>query len=73
MTANMAYHPGFIVLDHPELLGKAREELAGWIKEGKITNSEGETVIEASFEQIPETYQKLFHGANKGKLITKLV
>lgn len=63
---------GFIFFDHPELVPKGREDLAKWLKDGTLTNTEGETVVPAKFEEIPEVYQKLFSGANQGKLITKL-
>lgn len=38
-----------------------------------MTNSQGETVVDTKFEDIPKTWDKLFHGANQGKLISRLV
>lgn len=52
---------------------KAVEDLTSWIQEGKIDISEGEMVIEAKLEDVPQVWQKLFEGGNRGKLITKLV
>ena len=43
-----------------------------WLSEGKISNNEGVTVVDTKFEDIPKTYNRLFVGANRGKLITKL-
>jgi len=51
----------------------AVQELAGWVKEGKIKTEQAEQVIEAPIDQVPEVWQKLFRGENRGKLITKLV
>ncbi|KAH7044459.1 hypothetical protein B0J12DRAFT_712090 [Macrophomina phaseolina] len=66
---------GFIVLDWVKQ-GKAKEsidEIANAAKEGKIKISdEGETIVSASFEEIPKTWVKLFDGSNTGKLVTKL-
>ena len=64
---------GFIIFDHPKLLGQAVSDLKKWVEEGKVTNSQGETVVDTKFEDIPKTWDKLFHGGNQGKLITKLV
>lgn len=64
---------GFIIFDHPKLIGQAVSDLKKWVEEGKVTNSQGETVVDTKFEDIPKTWDKLFHGGNQGKLITKLV
>ena len=67
---------GFIILDfYAE--GKAPEatkELVAAAKEGKIqVGEENETVLETKFEDVPRTWMLLFEGANRGKLVTKLV
>ena len=62
-----------LIFDYNDVLDEAVDNLTKWVREGTITNTESETVIEAPFEQVPEVYQKLFTGANRGKLITKLV
>lgn len=64
---------GFIFSDKAEVFPKATEDLISWIKDGKIDISEGETVIEAKLEDVPQVWHKLFEGGNRGKLITKLV
>jgi NADPH-dependent curcumin reductase CurA len=52
---------------------KAQEELAGWIQEGKLEVKDGEHVVDTKFEDIPKTWQMLFEGGNRGKLLTRLV
>jgi len=64
---------GFVVIDHAGVMPKARQEMIGWLKEGKIDITEGETVVETKFEDVPKTWKMLFEGGNKGKLVTKLV
>jgi NADPH-dependent curcumin reductase CurA len=64
--------PGMLIFDHVDILEQAVEDLTRWLKEGTISNLEGETVVEATFEEIPEVYERLFSGRSKGKLITKL-
>ncbi|OCF75336.1 hypothetical protein I204_04191 [Kwoniella mangroviensis CBS 8886] len=64
---------GMLIFDHAAVLNQAVSELAQWIRDGTISNTESESVIEGEFEDIPEIYDKLFSGGNKGKLITKLV
>lgn len=69
---------GFIVLDFvnrgDNSASDAIQELVAAVKEGKIKiGDENETVVSVGFEGIPETWMKLFEGANTGKLITKLV
>jgi NADPH-dependent curcumin reductase CurA len=48
-------------------------ELKQWVEEGKLDVTEGETVVDTKFEDVPKTWQLLFTGGNKGKLVTKLV
>ena len=67
---------GFIVIDHIKD-GKAAKivgELAQAAKDGKINaSSENEHIVETKFEDIPKTWTLLFEGANRGKLVTKIV
>ncbi|KAE9980677.1 hypothetical protein BLS_008484 [Venturia inaequalis] len=67
---------GFIVLDHikdgkgAEIVGK----LSQAAKEGKINaSSANEHVVDTGFEDVPKTWTLLFEGANRGKLISKIV
>jgi NADPH-dependent curcumin reductase CurA len=60
-------------VDHVKLIPQASQELQKWVEEGKIDVTEGETVVDTKFEDVPKTFQLLFTGGNKGKLVTKLV
>ncbi len=59
---------GFIVLDHFGRVQEAATEIAGLIKEGRLTPLE--TVVEG-FEQLPTAINMLFDGKNVGKLVVK--
>ena len=62
-----------LIFDHTDKLDMAVKELTQWLRDGLISNTQGETVIDAKFEDIPSTYLSLFTGGNQGKLITRLV
>ncbi|KAF2763500.1 NAD(P)-binding protein [Pseudovirgaria hyperparasitica] len=65
---------GFIVFDHMKQFEESRGVLMKALKEGKIrVGEESQTVVKASFDQIPETWLGLFEGKNQGKLVTELV
>lgn len=65
---------GFIVTD---FLPKAKETVQLFVRalqEGKLKISdENEHVVPTKFDQVPQTWWKLFEGGNTGKLVTKLV
>ncbi|GAA6012606.1 hypothetical protein JCM11491_005451 [Sporobolomyces phaffii] len=63
---------GFICSDFLQSWPKARETIAGAIKAGKFSTEGAETRVPATFEEIPEVWQKLFSGGNTGKLVTEL-
>jgi len=66
---------GFIVIDYRGTPGAAEgmKKIIELATAGKIKmGEESETVVDAKFEDIPRTYLKLFSGANRGKLVTKL-
>lgn len=64
---------GFLVLDVAPKVPQIGQEIAGWIKEGKVSIDETETVVPTAIQDVPATWQRLFRGENRGKLITKLV
>lgn len=64
---------GFIVLDFADQFAETRMKLWKALEEGKLDVSEGEYVVETKFEDVPQTWLKLFEGGNTGKLVTKLV
>ena len=64
---------GFIVIDYLHKAGETMEIFKKALGEGKIkVDDKSEHVVEAKFEDVPQTWMKLFEGANQGKLITKL-
>lgn len=64
---------GFLVLDMAPQFQEIGQKIAGWIKEGKVSIDEAETVVDTKIQDVPKTWERLFRGENRGKLITKLV
>ena len=64
---------GFIMLDYLDEAAAILQKLIGAAAEGKIKLQDSETVVEATIEEQPEIWMRLFKGGNQGKLITKLV
>lgn len=65
---------GFIVLDYLHKAAEVRDLFIQAWKNGKLlVDDSTETVVSASFEEIPSTWMKLFDGSNTGKLTTELV
>ena len=60
---------GFIVLDHFHQAPEAVAEISALMADGKLRPLE--TVVEG-FEQLPETINMLFDGANVGKLVVRV-
>jgi NADPH-dependent curcumin reductase CurA len=60
---------GFVVFDYAGRYAEAARELAGWLREGRITSRED---IVEGFETFPDALLKLFAGENTGKLILKV-
>jgi len=63
---------GFIVIDYISQMPQARELFRKALEDGKLKVDEGEHIVKASFEEIPNTWMLLFSGSNTGKLITAL-
>lgn len=64
---------GFIVLNYADKFPESRKVLSKGVEEGKLDISEGESVVDTKFEDVPKTWLKLFEGGNTGKLVTKLI
>jgi NADPH-dependent curcumin reductase CurA len=62
-----------LIFDHLDILDEVVSDLARWVEDGKISTEGCETVVQARFEDVPTVYEKLFTGANQGKLITELL
>ncbi|WP_224995306.1 NADP-dependent oxidoreductase [Cesiribacter sp. SM1] len=59
---------GFIVSNYQSRFGEGIQQLAQWVKEGKLKYTE---TIREGFEQLPEALLGLFSGDNTGKMIVK--
>lgn len=60
---------GFIVLDYMDRAGEAIQELLGWIHNGDLHY---QVDIQAGFDNIPDTLNRLFTGKNIGKQLLKI-
>jgi NADPH-dependent curcumin reductase CurA len=61
---------GMVVMDYAAEYRRAVQELAGWMKAGKLKSRED--VVEGGVDAFPEQLNKLFTGENLGKLILKV-
>lgn len=64
---------GFIMLDYMDKVPAILGELITATADGRIKLHDAETLVEASIEQQPEIWMRLFSGGNQGKLVTKLI
>ncbi|HTZ88538.1 MAG TPA: NADP-dependent oxidoreductase [Solirubrobacteraceae bacterium] len=60
---------GFLILDYFDRLDQARQDLAGWLGEGKLKSSEH---IVEGLEHAPDALNLLFTGGNTGKVIVQV-
>ncbi|GAA3761156.1 NADP-dependent oxidoreductase [Micromonospora maritima] len=60
---------GFLVGDHGHLREQFVQEMAGWLREGRL--SYDETVVDG-IEQAPEAFLGLLRGENLGKMLVRL-
>jgi NADPH-dependent curcumin reductase CurA len=60
---------GFVVFDYADKHPAAIQQLAAWMKEGKLTYTE---TIREGFDQVPQAFLDLFEGKNQGKMVVKL-
>ncbi len=60
---------GFIVLDYLTRAGEAFGKLGEWLATGKLQYA---TDVVAGLEQAPAALDRLFSGANRGKLMVKV-
>ncbi|MGJ8760747.1 NADP-dependent oxidoreductase [Polaribacter sp. HaHaR_3_91] len=61
---------GMVVMDYTKDFGKAAKQMALWLKEGKLKSRED---IYEGIENFQETYNRLFSGDKKGKLVLKVI
>jgi NADPH-dependent curcumin reductase CurA len=69
LLVNRARMQGFLVFDFASRYHEAVNELAAWLREGKLTANEH--VVEG-IDTFPQTLLKLFTGENTGKLVLKV-
>jgi len=60
---------GFLFFDYVERMPAALEELASWVREGKLTYAED---IVEGLENAPTALVRLLSGGNTGKMIVKV-
>lgn len=60
---------GFITMDYMDRIQEAATELAGWAFSGQLQYRED---IQEGFENIPQTFLRLFTGQNQGKQLLRL-
>lgn len=60
---------GFIVTDYDDEFGSALQQLAGWVRDGKIAVTQD--VVEG-LENAPRALMRLFSGGNIGKVVVRV-
>ena len=70
LLVNRATMTGFLVFDFAHRYAEAAEEMAGWMREGRLKSFED--VASGGVEKFPETLLRLFRGENTGKLVLEL-
>jgi NADPH-dependent curcumin reductase len=61
---------GMVVFDYAARFGEAARELAGWMREGRLTSREH--VVDGGVSAFPDALLKLFSGENVGKLVLRV-
>lgn len=69
LISNRGRMEGFIVLDYLRRAGEAIADLADWVTEGKLKY---ETDVVDGLDNAPEAFNRLFTGANTGKVMVRL-
>lgn len=67
LLVNRGTMRGFLVFDHVTEYAVARRRLADWVRDGRIVAPD--TVVKGSLDDFDEVFNRLFTGANVGKLI----
>jgi NADPH-dependent curcumin reductase len=61
---------GFVVFDYADRYPQAIAEMARWLSDGRLRNIED--TVRADIDAFPSTLERLFTGANTGKLVLEL-
>ncbi|MED5620164.1 NADP-dependent oxidoreductase [Ideonella sp. BN130291] len=70
LLVNRARMEGMVVFDYADRYPQAIAELAGYLKDGRMTSRED--VVRGGVDAFPDTLLKLFSGENFGKLVLQL-
>jgi len=69
LLVNRATMQGMVVFDYASRYMEGAQILGGWMAEGKLKTRED---VYEGIENFPETYNRLFSGDKKGKLVLKI-
>jgi len=70
LLVNRATMQGMVVMDYAKQYREAAMEMGGWMFQGKLKSRED---IYEGIENFHETYERLFNGDKKGKLVLKVI
>ncbi|KAI0380527.1 hypothetical protein F5Y04DRAFT_257569 [Hypomontagnella monticulosa] len=70
VTVQRVRMEGFIVIDYPDEIPAAKQQLGQWIAEGKIKRKE--TIIKGGLKVADTAIGNLFNGGNTGKLLVEV-
>ena len=70
LLVNRARMEGFVIFDYTERFPQAIDELAGYLKDGRLKSKED--IVEGGVAAFPQTLNKLFAGENFGKLVLRV-
>ncbi len=70
LLVNRGTMQGMVVMDYAKDYGKAAMEMGGWMMQGKLKSRED---IYEGIENFYPTFQRLFTGEKKGKLVLKVI
>ena len=61
---------GFVIFDYADRYAEARSRMARWIQSGDLKLVEH--VIDGDVGDFPLAFEKLYRGANRGKMLLRL-
>ncbi|MDN5917150.1 MAG: NADP-dependent oxidoreductase [Pseudonocardia sp.] len=70
LLVNRARMEGFLVFDYVEKFPQAANEMAGWLREGKLHSRED--VVSGQVSDFGDVLLRLFRGENTGKLVLQI-
>lgn len=70
LLVNRATMQGMVVMDYAKDYGTAAQNMGMWIQQGKLKSK---SAIYHGIENFQETYNRLFTGEKKGKLVLKVI